>query len=90
MNDDILFPTGNSRLLYNYQPLSNFLISKKISPPNPEQVTLLISKKRPTGNTNLHNLRLLKDSMKHITDKDNDSPEEKRNSTSLSHRVRHK
>ena len=35
MNDDLLFPTGNSRLLYNYQPLSNILISKKISPPNP-------------------------------------------------------
>jgi hypothetical protein len=69
MNDDILFPTANSRLLYNYQPLSNFLISKKITPPNPEQMTLLISKKRPTAHANIHHLRLMKESMKRISDK---------------------
>ena len=35
LNDDLLLVNPNSRLLYNYQPLSNILISKKINPPNP-------------------------------------------------------
>jgi hypothetical protein len=68
MNDDLLIPTGNSRLLYNYQPLSNILISKKITPPNPEQMTLLIAKKRPTPNLNLHNFKIRKESVKKMTD----------------------
>ena len=36
MNDDILIiSNNNSKIIYNYQPLSNILISKKITPPNP-------------------------------------------------------
>lgn len=90
LNDDILLPTANSRLLYNYQPLSNILISKKISPPNPEQVTLLISKKRPTQNLNLHNFKIRKESVKKMGDNEKElegETEERRNSTSLSHRT---
>ena len=66
LNDELLNP--NSRLLYNYQPLSNILISKKITPPSPEQATLLITKKKPNQNTNLHNFKIRKDSTKKVTD----------------------
>ena len=34
LNDDILI-ANNAKLVYSYQPLSNILVSKKISPPNP-------------------------------------------------------
>jgi hypothetical protein len=67
LNDDLLL-NNNSRLLYSYQPLSNILISKKISPPNPEQITLLISKKKPVLNSNLHNFKIRKESAKKVTD----------------------
>ena len=60
LNDDLLLVNPNSRLLYNYQPLSNILISKKISPPSPDQVTLLVSKKRPNPHPNLHNFKIRK------------------------------
>lgn len=59
LNDDLLL-NNNSRLLYSYQPLSNILISKKITPPNPQQITLLISKKKPLVNSNLHNFKIRK------------------------------
>lgn len=67
LNDDLLLINPNSRI-YNYQPLSNILISKKISPPNPEQVTLLVTKKKPTQNINLHNFKIRKESTKKMTD----------------------
>jgi len=60
MNDDLLFVPDHSRVVYSYQPLSNILISKKITPPNPEQITLLISKKRQQPNTNIHNFKIRK------------------------------
>lgn len=67
LNDDLIM-NNNSRLLYSYQPLSNILISKKITPPNPEQITLLISKKKPMLNANLHNFKIRKESAKKVTD----------------------
>jgi hypothetical protein len=87
INDDLLFCNPNSRLLYNYQPLSNILISKKIIPPTPEQMTLLISKKRPTQQLHLHNFKIRKESKK--TDNERETEEEspnRLNSTSLSRR----
>lgn len=88
LNDDLLL-NNNSRLLYSYQPLSNILISKKITPPNPEQITLLISKKKPLLNSNLHNFKIRKESAKKVTDREGEelAGEEKRNTTSLSQRV---
>ena len=88
MNDDLLVG-NNSRLLYSYQPLSNILISKKITPPNPEQITLLISKKKTQANTNLHNFKIRKESAKKATEHEQEETncEEKRNSSSLSQRV---
>jgi hypothetical protein len=68
LNDELILSNPNSRLLYNYQPLSNILISKKINPPNPEQAALLISKKRPTQHLNIHNFKIRKESLKKITD----------------------
>ena len=92
LNDDLLLGNPNSRLLYNYQPLSNILISKKISPPNPEQVTLLISKKKPAQNANLNNFKIRRESTKKMTDNEReteeDSPTNRLNSTSLSRRSR--
>ena len=70
LNDELLVGSNNSRVLYNYQPLSNILISKKISPPNPEQVALLITKKRPTQ-LNLHNFKIRKESAKKVLDSQN-------------------
>ena len=61
-------PTSNAKLIYNYQPLSNILISKKITPPSPEQVTLFIAKNRPTQNLNLHNFKIRKESVKKMAD----------------------
>ena len=58
-NDELLIGNANSRVLYNYQPLSNILISKKITPPNPEQTAIVLSKKRPTQ-VNLHNFKIRK------------------------------
>ena len=59
MREDMIFsePTANSRLLYNYMPLSNLLISKKITPPTP---IMMISKKRPVPHPILHNFRIFK------------------------------
>ena len=59
MNDDIIFLNDNSKMLTNYQPLSNILVSKKIRPPNPEQATIIISKKKPIM-SNIHNFKIRK------------------------------
>ncbi len=87
MNDDLLF-NNNSRLLYSYQPLSNILISKKITPPNPQQITLLVSKKKTLQNANVHNFKIRKESAKKTVDQQGgDDQGDRRNSTSLSQRI---
>jgi hypothetical protein len=68
LNDDLLLANPNSRLLYNHQPLSNILISKKITPPNPEQMTLLVNKKKQTRDSNVHNFKIRRESNKKNTD----------------------
>lgn len=60
-------PEG-SRVVYNYQPLSNILVSKKLSPPNPEQLSLLVAKKKAQV-SNAHNFKIRKESVKRISDR---------------------
>jgi hypothetical protein len=86
IREDMLFsqPTANSRLLYNHTPLSNLLVSKRITPPTP---IIIVSKKRALPHPILHNFRIFKESiMKLTTEKEApDNPEEKNKPTSLSH-----
>jgi hypothetical protein len=89
LNDDLLFANNNTKLVYNFEPLSNILVSKKIMPTNPEQAMILVTKKRVPQNHLLHNINIRKKSSKKITDQEEESnSEEKRNSTSLSQRKR--
>ncbi len=60
VHEEALLGPVNTRFTYSYQPLSNILISKKISPPNPEKHNLLISKKRNQIISNAHNFKTRK------------------------------
>ena len=88
LNDDIL-ATNNTKLVYSYQPLSNILVSKKISPPNPEQLTLLVTKKKPVPAPSQHNFKIRRGSAKRNTERGEHDPSpereaEMRNSSSMS------
>lgn len=67
-NDDLLFANNNTKIVYNFEPLSNILVSKKIMPSNPEHAMILVTKKRPAQNHLLQNINIRKKSSKKITD----------------------
>lgn len=69
---DLSFPNDHSRMVYSYQPLSNILVSKRITPPNPEQVSLLLAKKKIIQNP-IHNFKIRKESVKRIIDRDTEA-----------------
>lgn len=68
LNEDLLFANNNTKFVYNFEPLSNILVSKKIMPTNPEQAMILVSKKRVPQNHILQNINIRKKSSKKITD----------------------